>query len=35
VTVRKVDDTKAKEAVAKDEEESDMRKKINELKNKK
>jgi ATP-dependent Clp protease protease subunit len=35
VTVRKVDDTKAKEAVAKEEEESDMRKKINELKNKK
>lgn len=35
VTVRKVDDTKAKQAVEQTEEESEMRKKINELKNKK
>lgn len=35
VTVRKVDDTKAKQAMEQTEEESEMRKKINELKNKK
>lgn len=35
VTVRKVDDTKAKQAVEQEEEVSEMRKRINELKNKK
>lgn len=35
VTVRKVDDTKSKQAVEQTEEESEMRKRINELKNKK
>lgn len=35
VTVRKVNDTKAKQAMEQTEEESEMRKKINELKNKK